>query len=82
MTYRLIYTNSYNKKAKKFIKKHPDLLVQYRKTLKLLELKPYHPSLRLHELKGKLQELHSVSINISFVKSLESESSFFYLLQT
>ncbi len=71
MTYRLIYTNSYNKKAKKFIKKHPDLLGQYKKTLKLLELNPYHPSLRLHELKGKLKGLHSVSINISYRITLE-----------
>ncbi|MGB5711154.1 MAG: hypothetical protein WBM44_09630 [Waterburya sp.] len=71
MTYRLIYTNSYNKRAKKFIKKHPDLLGQYEKTLKLLELNPYHPSLRLHELKGKLKGLHSVSINISYRITLQ-----------
>ena len=71
MTYRLIYTKSYNKRAKKFIRKHPDLLGQYEKTLKLLELNPYHPSLRLHELKGKLKGLHSVSINISYRITLE-----------
>lgn len=39
---------------------------QYEKTLKLLELNPYHPSLRLHKLRGKLSELYSVSINISY----------------
>jgi mRNA-degrading endonuclease YafQ of YafQ-DinJ toxin-antitoxin module len=66
MTYKLIYTNSYNKRASKFLKKHPDLIRQYEKTLKLLELNPYHPSLRLHALKGKLKELSSVSINISY----------------
>lgn len=71
MAYRLIYTKSYNKRAKKFIRKHPDLLGQYEKTLKLLELNPYHPSLRLHELKGKLKGLHSVSINISYRITLE-----------
>jgi len=71
MTYKLIYTNSYNKRAKKFIRKHPALLGQYKKTLKLLELNPNHPSLRLHELKGKLKELHSVSINISYRITLE-----------
>ena len=63
---KIIYTNSYIKKARKFIKNHPDLLSQYEKTLKLLELNPYHPSLRLHKLKGKLSELYSVSINISY----------------
>ena len=62
----IIYTESYIKRAKKFIKKHPDLLSQYEKTLKLLEINPAHPSLRLHRLHGKLSKLYSVSINISY----------------
>jgi len=62
----LIYTDSYIKRAEKFIKKHPELISQYKKTLKLLELNPNHPSLRLHKLNGKLAELYSVSINISY----------------
>ncbi len=66
MNYRLIYTKSYNQRAQKFIKKHPELLKQYEKTLKLLEVNPFHPSLRLHELKGKLKGLYSVSINMSY----------------
>ncbi|MGB9498232.1 MAG: type II toxin-antitoxin system YafQ family toxin [Dissulfuribacterales bacterium] len=71
MKYKLIYTNSYNKRAAKFLKKHPDLIGQYEKTLKLLELNPYHPSLRLHALKGKLKDLSSVSINIPYRITLE-----------
>lgn len=71
MTFRIIYTKSYNKRASKFIKKHPELLEQYEKTLKLLELNPNHPSLRLHELKGKLKGIHSISINISYRITLE-----------
>ena len=67
----IIYTESYNKRAKKFIKKHPDLLPQYEKTLKLLEINPNHPSLRLHKLKGKLSELYSISINISYRISID-----------
>jgi proteic killer suppression protein len=62
----IIYTDSYIKRAKYFIKKHPELISQYEKTLKLLELNPNHPSLRLHKLHGKLDELYSVSINISY----------------
>jgi len=62
----IIYTDSYVKRAKRFIKKHPELISQYEKTLKLLELNPSHPSLRLHKLQGKLTELYSVSINISY----------------
>lgn len=62
---KIIYTESYIKRAKKFIVQHPEILSQYEKTLKLLELNPFHPSLRLHKLKGKLKKLYSVSINIS-----------------
>lgn len=71
MPFRLIYPESYNRRAAKFLKRHPDLLGQYRKTLELLELNPHHPSLRLHPLKGRLAGLHSVSINISYRISLE-----------
>jgi len=67
----IIYTDSYTKRAIKFIKKHPDILSQYEKTLKLLEINPHHPSLRLHKLQGKLSELYSVSINISYRISID-----------
>jgi proteic killer suppression protein len=62
----ILYTDSYLKRARKFIKKHPDLISQYEKTLKILEINPFHPSLRLHKLQGRLSELYSVSINISY----------------
>jgi toxin HigB-1 len=62
----ILYTDSYLKRAGKFIRKHPDLISQYEKTLKILEINPFHPSLRLHKLQGKLSELYSVSINISY----------------
>ena len=39
------------------------MVKQYEKTLQILELNPLHPSLRLHRLSGKLNSLHSVSIN-------------------
>ena len=71
MTFRIQYTKSYNKRAARFVRRHPDLIPQYEKTLKLLELNPYHPSLRLHRLSGPLSELHSVSINISYRITLE-----------
>ena len=71
MTFRILYTESYNRKAQRFISRHPDLLPQYEKTLRLLEVNPSHPSLRLHRLKGQLKELHSVSINISYRITLE-----------
>jgi addiction module RelE/StbE family toxin len=66
MLYRLIITDTYFKKLKKFIKKHPEILKRYAKTIKLLEVDPYHPSLRLHKLQGKLKEYQSISITIKY----------------
>jgi len=71
VNFRILYTDSYNRRAARFIKRHPDLLLQYEKTLQLLEANPFHPSLRLHRLKGALGDLYSVSINISYRITLE-----------
>lgn len=71
MSFRIIFTNSYVRRAARFAKRHPDLMPQYEKTLKLLEINPFHSSLRLHRLKGPLSDLHSVSINISFRITME-----------
>jgi mRNA-degrading endonuclease YafQ of YafQ-DinJ toxin-antitoxin module len=71
MTYRLIYPESYIKRARKFLKKHPEICSQYEKTLELLEINPHHPLLRLHGLQGRLKGLSSVSINMSYRIVLE-----------
>jgi len=68
---KIIYTEPYKKREEKFVKRHPELTGQYEKTLKLLELNPYHPSLRLHKLAGRLSELYSVSINTAYRISIE-----------
>ena len=69
--YTIVYPESYIRRARKFLVKHPDLIRQYQKTLELLEINPFHPSLRLHPLKGRLEGLHSVSINIAYRITLE-----------
>ena len=66
----IVYTDSYNRRARKFFRKHAELVNQYEKTLKLLEADPFHSSLRLHRLQGRLSDLHSVSINISYRVSI------------
>ena len=71
MAYALVFTERYNRLAARFIKQHPELRQQYLKTLQLLEANPFHPSLRLHPLRGKLEGLHSVSINLSYRITLE-----------
>jgi toxin HigB-1 len=69
--YEIVFTPEYNRRAGKFFRKHADLISQYEKVLGLLELDPFHPSLRLHKLLGKLSELHSVSINIHYRLTVE-----------
>jgi len=63
MKYKLVFPESYIRRAKKFLNKHPEIHGQYRKTLELLEFDPHHPSLRLHSLQGNLSGLSAVSIN-------------------
>ena len=71
MTFQLIFTAQYDKRATRFLKRHPELEKQYLKSLQLLEMNPHHPSLRLHALSGRLQGLHSVSINLSYRITIE-----------
>lgn len=66
MPYQIVFTESYTRRAARFLKQHPNLVDIYEKTLQLLELNPNHPSLRLHKLKGKLKDLHSVSVTVSY----------------
>ena len=73
MPYELIFTASYEKIEKRFLKRHPDLLERYHKTLAILEQDPFHPSLRLHALEGRLTGLHAVAINLQYRITLELE---------
>jgi toxin HigB-1 len=69
--YEILISDEYKKRLIKFLKKHPELKTPYFKTYRLLEANPFHPSLRLHALQGKLTGLHSVSINLSYRITIE-----------
>ena len=69
--YKLLFPQTYENKVRKFLKKHPELKNQYKKTLMLLELNPFHSSLRLHQFKTKSFEGYSVSINMTYRIALE-----------
>ncbi len=71
MTYALVFTPGYERVERRFLRRHPELRRLYRKTLRLLEADPFHPSLRLHPLQGRLAGLHSASINLSYRITLE-----------
>jgi len=64
--YKLIETKVYIKKLKKFLKKHPDMIKKYEKTVFLLENNPFHPFLRLHKLQGDKKEFYLVSLDMQY----------------
>ena len=71
MSWQLVFTEQYTRRAARFLRQHPDAASQYAKSLELLRANSHHPSLRLHALKGKFAGIHSVSINLSFRITLE-----------
>lgn len=62
--YKLIFTPAYEKLAIKWLRKHSDLASKYDKTIQLLELNPFHNSLRLHQLEGSMKDFYSISIDM------------------
>lgn len=64
--FKIIFTDKYSKKSRSFLKIHPELVAPYKKTIILLKTNPFHPSLRLHKLKGRLNHYQSVSINLQY----------------
>lgn len=71
ISWQLVFTRQYNRRATRFLQRHPEAASQYAKGLELLAVNPHHPSLRLHALQGRLSGLHSVSINLSYRITLE-----------
>ena len=65
MPYTIIFTERYTPHRLALPEAPPDMARAYEKTLALLQVNPHHPSLRLHELGGKPQGAHSISINMS-----------------
>jgi len=64
--YEIRFAEGYEKRAVKFLKKHKDIYAKYKKTIALLEHDPFHPSLRIHQLQGKLRPFSSVSIDMKY----------------
>ncbi len=71
MSWQLIFTEQYNRRAAKFLRRNPAIESQYAKALELLEHNPHHPFLRLHALSGKLSGLQSISTNLKYRITIE-----------
>jgi mRNA-degrading endonuclease YafQ of YafQ-DinJ toxin-antitoxin module len=66
MTWTLVTTAFFERHARKFLTKHPDLRPRFVQTLEQLRADPFQPGLRLHPLSGKLQGLQAVRLTYSY----------------
>lgn len=64
--YTLIWTETFSRTARKFLRKHRDLVGLFEDVLKQLESDPHAPRLRLHRLKGKHADKHAVSLTYAY----------------
>jgi len=66
MTWILVATAFFERRARKFLTKHPDLRPRFIETMEQLRSDPFEPGLRLHALSGKLQGMQAVSLTYSY----------------
>ena len=66
MTYLLVTTHHFERRARKFLRKHPDLRTAFKDTLEQLRLDPFEPGLKLHGLSGRLAGVQAVSVTHSY----------------
>jgi mRNA-degrading endonuclease YafQ of YafQ-DinJ toxin-antitoxin module len=71
MTFALVTTRHFDRRARKFLRKHPDLKPVLRETLGQLQQDPFHPTLRLHALSGELSGIQAVSLTHSYRFTLQ-----------
>lgn len=55
MKRRLLRSSAFIREARRAVRKNPQLAGDIREALKLLEEDAFHPQLRTHKLKGKLE---------------------------
>jgi addiction module RelE/StbE family toxin len=64
--YNLHWDEPFIKKVKKLMKNNPNFEIIFKKRIELLELDPFHPTLKTHKLQGKLKKYYSCSIDYYF----------------
>lgn len=85
MKFTLLRAPTFIRKAKKFIKKQPELANNIKETIILLSLDPFHPQLKTHKLKGQLKECYACSVGYDLriiFKFQEMENTTTILLQS
>ena len=63
---KLVKDENYQRKERKFFKKHVHLVDKYAEVLTKLKTSPFDPSLKTHRLKGELSEFYSCSLTYDY----------------
>jgi len=74
MRFALVTTRHFEHRARKFLRKHPDLRPTLRDTLNDLGQDPFQPKLKLQPLSGNLAGLQVVSLTFSYRLTFDGES--------
>lgn len=64
--YSLVWTDTFFRTARKFLRRHPELVGLFKNVLHLLETNPQTPQLHLHSLRGRHQGKHAVRLNYEY----------------
>ena len=64
--YTLVWSPAFTRSVEKFIKNHPDLRGKFAAILRDLEIDPFQPHLKYHQLKGSFKGVQAVSITYSY----------------
>jgi len=71
MSFTLVTTQHFERRARKFLRKHPDLRQALRDTLQDLSRDPFQPRLELHSLSGNLASVQAVRLTYSYRLTLK-----------
>jgi mRNA-degrading endonuclease YafQ of YafQ-DinJ toxin-antitoxin module len=66
----LVTTQHFERRAREFLRKHPDLRQALRDALDELSRDPFDPKLKLHPLVGNLSGVQAVSLSYSYRPTL------------
>lgn len=64
--FNIVTTSYFLRRARKFLKKHPDLRNRFTQVMEDLKRDPFAPHLECHPLEGKLKGVLAVSITHSY----------------
>lgn len=64
--YTLVWTETFTRTARKFLRRHPEIAGVFEDALRKLERDPRDPRLRLHALEGRHRGKHAVRLTYEY----------------